>query len=255
MKLYYGLPHDLDFETLLYEFPDSEFKNLTRSTIPLLSYWREPEFAIGKIKAALSLSTPLEGTLCFEYPVKSLNRAKPSFTDLMYISPQIVFGIEAKATEPRYETVQDWLSAAKGRSDREAVLSHWLRMITQRVGELTRENVLQVPYQMVHRLASVCSINAEAHALIYQIYSFGNKSEPEYYHKDLDMLANSISLSRSLSILLHKIFLKPTDNYDTLQKTIAARPTEAPFLIRGALVDGNLFEVQNQRIKLFGKVA
>jgi hypothetical protein len=255
MKLYYGLPHDLDFETLLYQFPDREFEKLARSTIPLLFYWREPELAINKIAIALSLPTTLDGSLCFEYPVKSVSRAKPSFTDLMYVSPQIVFGIEAKATEPRYKTVQDWLSAATERSDREAVLSHWLGMITQQAGEIVRENVLRVPYQMVHRLASICSLIAKRHAMIYQVYSFINEEGRQHYRDDLRHLYEAIANPRSLSIWLHEIVLRRTDNYDRLKETIAARGGEAPLLIRRALIDGGLFEVENQRIEPIGKVA
>jgi hypothetical protein len=40
---------DGDIATVLRQYPDSEFPHLTRSTIPLLAYWREPARRITEI--------------------------------------------------------------------------------------------------------------------------------------------------------------------------------------------------------------
>jgi hypothetical protein len=37
MEIYYGRPHPLDFGYLVRQMPSDKFKNLTRSTIPLLA--------------------------------------------------------------------------------------------------------------------------------------------------------------------------------------------------------------------------
>ena len=128
---------------LVEAMPDREFQNVTRSTIPLLAFWMEREL---DSKSAFH----------FEYTVSSVGRARPSHTDLMIISPDVVVGIEGKSTEPRYPTVEKWLD--DGRPSKRTVLKHWSTLISTCTGVTPSPVALDLcVYQMVHRLASVCT--------------------------------------------------------------------------------------------------
>jgi hypothetical protein len=62
--------------------------------------------------------------------------------------------VEAKWTEPPYETVQDWLKKDKSKSDpsnREEVLSGWLGLLTP---DVIASSFFNCEYQMIHRAAS-----------------------------------------------------------------------------------------------------
>lgn len=111
--------------------------------------------------------------LSFEYHVPAqAGKGKASLTDLMISTGDDAIAIEAKYTEPHYESVSTWLSAERmrdetadvtGTSNRERVLHGWLSAINECVGGtlLTQANVGDCTYQLIHRTASVCAISAE----------------------------------------------------------------------------------------------
>ncbi|MFZ0229237.1 MAG: hypothetical protein WAL41_20345, partial [Mycobacterium sp.] len=181
MNVCYG-SQNLDFESLLQVYPDREFENLTRSTIPLLSYWADPVIRLAHLCKALGVNDNGQGSFCFEYPVKSLGRNKASFTDAMYISTQVAIAIEAKSTEPQYDTVEKWLKRGNDVSHRREVARHWLEIIEKRTGSRIDDCVSDpLIYQMVHRLASLCSIDSSCHVLVYQIFEFEGHTA-DYVH-------------------------------------------------------------------------
>ena len=84
-------------DAVLDRFPVQEFDSPTRSTIPLLEYWRFPEERMRELTAALRVPLPSGVELNFEYPVSPpRGRGKPSYTDLMVISAEFVMAVEAK---------------------------------------------------------------------------------------------------------------------------------------------------------------
>lgn len=118
MEIHYGRPQGLDFELLLRQMPDREFRNLTRSTIPLLFYWSDIELALDKLCRGRGVESRPFQRLCFGFPVKSAGRNKPSYTDVMCLSDEVVIGIEGKSTEPMYEAVEKWLKAGTNPQNR-----------------------------------------------------------------------------------------------------------------------------------------
>ena len=54
---------------LLDRYPPSEFDSPTRSTIPLLAFWRSPERPIEELAGALALPVPRRVRLDFEHLV------------------------------------------------------------------------------------------------------------------------------------------------------------------------------------------
>ena len=106
-------------DALLDRYPDEEFNSPTRSTIPLLEYWRSPEQRIRELNSALGLPVPPRVQLNFEHTVcPPRGRGNPSHTDLMAISlPDLAIAIEAKWTEQRYQIVGKWLRDSANRKE------------------------------------------------------------------------------------------------------------------------------------------
>jgi hypothetical protein len=231
-----------DFETLIDQIPDTEFRNLTRSTIPLLCYWREVEPVLSRFIARIFRDSRCpSGDLCFEYPVKSLGRSKPSFTDIMYLADQMALGVEGKSTEPRYDTVGTWLGKGRKHRHREEVLYHWLDLIRRRTGTVVSEMVPECVYQMVHRTASVCSTDRKKCAVLYQVFSV--KSHGVDYRGDLSHLAKAIGAEGKLAIWLHEVEVKTTDWFAATRQRLrrATCQSDRVCIVRSAILDARLF--------------
>ena len=243
MKLHLGRPEPLDYETLISETPDQEFKNLTRSTIPLLAYWASPSERLASICHRLDIVVPYDMRLCFEYPVPSVGRAMASFTDIMGISDSICVAIEGKSTEDNYDSVKDWL--AKGGSSRPPVLAHWLELIANKTGiKIHKTNFStfdDVTYQMIHRTASACALDKPHTVVVYQIFDVKQKL-PNYKEKLLG-LATAIGAEGKIDILLNVIRTHRTKAYETTKKEIKSlEKKDVPQWVRNAILDGNLFQ-------------
>src|SRR5690348_8836983 len=109
--LFFDLQPATSVDGLIGALPTGALASPRRSTVPLLDYWRSPEARIVDLYRRVGiLEPPVEARLHFEYavPVRA-GRGKPSFTDLMIVSTGAAVAIEAKFTEPRYESVGAWL--------------------------------------------------------------------------------------------------------------------------------------------------
>ena len=162
------------FDALLDRFPAKEFDLPTRSTIPLLEYWRSPEPRIRKLTDALNLSVPQRVRLDFEHRVyPQRGKGKASHTDLMATSPEFAIAIEAKWTEPRYVTVGSWRGDSR---NRRKVLRGWLDQLERRgAGLILKRDVRNLPYQMVHRAASACCVEGVSNRWLVYIDGSGRR--------------------------------------------------------------------------------
>jgi hypothetical protein len=82
-RLYLDRIHVDDWDSLIALMPDKEFRNLTRSTVPLLAYWMQQELDPGS-------------EYHFEYTVPSLGRARASHTDLVILSNETATAIDRR---------------------------------------------------------------------------------------------------------------------------------------------------------------
>ena len=188
-----------DHASLLDHYARSEFDSPTRSTIPLLAFWRSPEHRIEELTAALALPVPRRVRLDFEHLVSPpRGKGKESHTDLMALSPEHAIAIEAKWTEPRYRTVRSWLGKSANRKE---VLHGWCDLLGRRGGDpIPQEGLHELPYQMVHRAASACHADdASRSCLVYMVFepSPGKRSE---YLADLARLRDVLGPRSSLAI-------------------------------------------------------
>ena len=197
-------------DAVLDRYPVQEFDSPTRSTIPLLEYWRSPEERMRELTAALRVPLPSRVELNFEHTVyPPRGRGKPSCTDLMVISAEFVMAIEAKWTEPRYETVQHWLSDSENRAE---VLRGWCDLLEQRgANPIREEDLCGLPYQMIHRAASACHPHGATTGrwLVYLLFDTTTK-ERDAYLTDFRHLRDVLGAQSSLGIALAKCTIEPS---------------------------------------------
>lgn len=228
------------FEELVRRLPPDAVASPRRSTIPLVDYWREPEQRIADLWNRIGLQRPFRAQLHFEYevPVRA-GRGKASYTDLMILSGEAAVAIEAKFTEPRYESIRAWLDRAPTNNRRD-VLGGWLHVISE-VAEkpIELEAVTDVPYQLLHRTASVCCASRPLRCVIYQVFG---EVAPAHYAEDLRRLATVIACSDRVPFLLLECRFQATDAYRRLVARWHAGERDLGANVRQALIRGRLLE-------------
>ncbi|MEW5734614.1 MAG: hypothetical protein AB1921_07150 [Thermodesulfobacteriota bacterium] len=157
-------------------YSEKEFRSPMRSTVPLLSWLKHEEPAVRRL--LLDLGMPADSSMYLEYQVPvQKGKGVASHTDLMVRSSDCSLAVEAKWTEPRYETVRAWLKKGKAPQNRKDVFEGWLGLLQPRAGRrLAIEDFHGAIYQMVHRAASSCAeINSPR--MVYLV--FRDRSRPE----------------------------------------------------------------------------
>jgi hypothetical protein len=174
-------------EELVKELGRDAVASPRRSTVSLADYWRAPEERLRDLWEQLHVRQPGATEMHFEYEVPvQRGRGKSSFTDLMIVADDIAVAIEAKFTEPRYESVATWLGGTPT-TNRSDVLEGWLCAIEAAAQRsIPRHAVRDVPYQLIHRTASVCSVERRKRIVAYQV--FGD-SPADHYVEDLRRFA------------------------------------------------------------------
>ena len=199
-----------EFDDLLERYERNEFASPYRSTVPLLSYWRDAEARSVELADALGFHLGQSLNLHFEFEVPvQRGSGFPSCTDLMLCSGDVSVAIEAKRTEPRYETVETWLSKAKD-ANRSEVLEGWLGLL--RTGEATcpqMADVADLPYQIIHRAASACFPSSKVKWLVYQVFG-DSEEELKIYEADLRALRAVLPESHHLSMGVALSLARPT---------------------------------------------
>jgi len=229
------------------EINDNEFKNLTRSTISLLSYWRDQKAAVAILERGLGIKDLGRATVHFEYVTPSLRASdKASYSDVMVLSPSVAIAVEGKWTEPAYQTVREWRTS----DHRRDVLDHWLKHIEPYSSGLMRNKVGGLVYQSVHRCASVCAQNRPLAVLLYQVF------QDDRHHVDyvpqMRKVADVIRPNNRLQVALCEIPLATTPGYANLKTQLKDRDgTTKTRLIREAVSAGKLFTFGEPRFQTF----
>lgn len=182
-------------------YPNGEFDSITRSTVPSLLFWHAGERRIAELARSLNLEVPSTCTIDFEHKVDPpRGTGKPSCTDVMIQWDGVAVAVEAKFTEPPYEDVSSWLK--KGSENRLEVLDGWLDLISSRIEKsMRRDQVADIPYQMIHRLASACAKDEPLAVMLYQVF-MPNHEKKQYYQTQLKNLSETLGESTSLKMAL-----------------------------------------------------
>jgi hypothetical protein len=183
------------------KYPEREFASPFRSTVPLVSLLLNGSGVWDEILTALDLERN-ETNAHLEYRVDTqAGTGKPSQTDVMLISGDRAIAVEAKWTEPEYDSVDTWLKA--GGDNRASVLEGWLGPMAPHCGgELGIDSVRQVTYQTVHRAASAC-VAGRKPGIAYLVFTpgpDGTQSDTSHLERSLERLRDALHPSESLAL-------------------------------------------------------
>jgi hypothetical protein len=235
-----------DFQTLLNQYPEAELRSPLRSTVPLLAYWRNPLVGLEQLAEALGVrfSDPLELLFEHQVPVKG-GVGKASHTDLMVRTPTQRIAIEAKYTEPAYESVSAWRKKARG-DNRDKVLEGWVKLINDALHtSLTLEDVEDSTYQLVHRTASACEGTAAVRAVVYQCFDC-DPHERDGYLAQMRRLKRLIGEQTSLRFVLLECRIQATPQYDNLlERWRNKKERDLESEVRNGLREGNLLKFES----------
>ncbi|MCX6908309.1 MAG: hypothetical protein NTY01_09725 [Verrucomicrobia bacterium] len=239
---FHGKPGPVQFGRLIKLMPDATFDRSTKSSIPVLAFWKQPQ-AFDRFSQKLKIETHGQVQICFEYPVRSADKhSKSSFSDVMCITDDYAIAIEGKWTECRGDRVEKWRKRVNA-EHRESVLKHWLCCIERFTKRRPDENGLDdAIYQMLHRTASAC-VAAEGGrkaCVVYQCFRESDKQKPKT-GSDLKHLKKIIFGDQPMDRLRFFVLdvqIKRTHRFQELNKHSANQ-------LRDALLAGPLFEFES----------
>ena len=228
------------FEELVGRIGPDAVASPRRSTVPLVDYWRVPEQRLRDFWEQLRVRQPGDTDMHFEHEVPvQRGRGKSSFTDLMIFADDIAVAIEAKFTEPRYESVAAWLGEVPT-TNRVDVLEGWLCAIEAATeASIQRDAVRDIPYQLIHRTASVCCVGRPKRLVVYQV--FGD-SPADYYAEDLGRFAAAIAAPERISFVVLGCAFRSTDTYARLERRWDAGQRGLGEDVLAAMLAGPLLE-------------
>ena len=126
-------------------------------------------------------------------------------------------------------------------------------MINEATGsDLQRDNVLDVVYQLVHRTASVCSLDVEQRAVVYHDFDPVERHR-EYYATQLQMLADRIAAHDRIQFFLYMTTLTKTREYSRLQSEWSNTNSapDVPDEVRELLIAWNIADFSDPDIVQF----
>ncbi len=199
-KIYYKKEAIDTIDELFTKFSSKEFKSPFRSTIPLLVlYKNHPDNYFGLVEHDDEASAKY----IFEFETKiEKGKGRSSCTDLMIEYSNTCIAIEAKRTEPAYKTVIDWLG---GSNNRKLVLEGWLDLIFNYTGiKLDPASISNLPYQLIHRTASACSLKKAQTHIVYLGFDL-NEAKNKYYNDILTAFSTILENMISFHLACFKI--------------------------------------------------
>lgn len=159
------------------------------SSLPLVQFWKPnpkgclSEYAETFLKECGQSLNLGSSKLCFEYPVpvkRDSGKGKASMTDLMILADSYAMAIEAKWTEckGKYELIREWEKSGDAENHKK-VLNGWIAYINEYLEKhgsnwkmKIAEMIKEVPYQLLHRVASACYAAKEGKKAIVVYHLF-----------------------------------------------------------------------------------
>lgn len=240
MRLQWNARFAEDFPHLLDMVPAQALQSPRRSVVPLLDFCRTARKVQASIGRAVGrdLSTATDFVFESAVPVQA-GSGKPSYTDLLILSPTTAVAIEAKYTEPEYESVKTWLRDPPT-SNRKEVLNGWLGLIATAVGRpVLAADVSDLPYQLIHRAASACFADRPHRAMAYLI--FGHEP-PGHYARHLAAFDRLTGFSGLLPVYVLHVPATPRPRLVALEQQWDAGRRDLADDVRAALRQDALFD-------------
>jgi hypothetical protein len=230
-----------DFHDLVQNVPIEVLHSPRRSVVPLLEFCRDPATMLAELQRVTGVTLSGETDFMFEHAVPvQKGQGKPSFTDLLILTSGAAIGIEAKYTEPEYESVRTWLRDPV-EHNRSLVLDGWLGLLSSAASRPIRvEDVAQVPYQLIHRVSSVCHVGRSVSAVVYIIFG---KAATHYVTHMKTVAALLVDKSPVLAVL--SCSPVTTARYDELTKSWDAGERKLGDRVRSAMLAAPLMTFNN----------
>jgi len=238
------------FGQIMDHFSAKEFRSPARSTIPLLSLLKDGNSVFAEILASVGISQNPEIHLEYTVPPQA-GKGVASHTDAMVIAEESALSIEAKWTEPPYETVGKWLKKGTNPLNRQTVMNGWLELLQNHAHRsLTLENTSTAVYQMVHRAASACAAGAKPKLLYLQFTPLPNGTPVDcrYLREDLQNLHNLLGSPEDFPFYLVEMEVKPTPAYEVIS-SLSKGSAETADTVMAALKREPLFEFSTKGIE------
>lgn len=228
-------------KALVAKYPCDEFDSPQRSTIPSIAFWSNTDERVLELCTKVHVTPPKECTLEFEYRVAPPDgRGKKSHTDAMLWWSTTCIAFEAKYTEGPYQRVSDWLREGTSPQNRTKVLAGWCALIAATTGRSCDPDALNdATYQMIHRIASVCSRPEGQKHVVYQLFD----PQPDglsYYRSELRKLKAALSTGSTIGIHICTVGIQPSEVYSVLVKEWKANGTRCNADVIAGLINGTL---------------
>lgn len=224
-----------------------EFQSPYRSTVPLLSLIEHSQPQWDSLLA--SLGAPANLPIYIEYSVPSPKPGgNPSQTDVMLMSGTAVWAVEAKWTEPRYETVRSRISGpGTSGANPQAIVDGWLKYIQPFTAQnLNANNFLNVVYQVLHRTASACAVATKQDSKPEVVYlHFDPSPDPgsantDQYIDDLRSLKSLLGNQPGVGFKVVEMPLQPTQAFNAI-KNLSRGQSATAIPVSDALCNGPVF--------------
>jgi hypothetical protein len=243
-----------DFSDLCRRYSGNALQSPYRSTVPLLSLVEHNRSEWLGILG--SLGAPPDARVHFEFCVASPKvGGNPSQTDVLLTSDLMVWAIEAKWTEPRYETIAKRLAKLEADgADPRLTVSGWLMHLQEFANrQLRLEDFGGVVYQMLHRAASACVVakkQSKEPRLVYFHFSPSpdmRSSSTDQYLADLKLLHGLMGSPIRMGFIVVEIPMQPTSAFEAI-KSLNKRSPASSIAVVEALRRGPLFEFLKPKI-------
>lgn len=250
MNVHYDKEIISDIDKAVTVYGEKEFQSPTRSTVPLLSWIKHEQPMVSSLLRDIGI--PTDCNLHLEYSVApQQGKGVASHTDIMVISGESSLAIEAKWTEPRYETVGEWLEKGSNPPNRRDVLTGWLGLLRQHAQcTLDVGDFSDIVYQMVHRAASACAagVDPKMAYLVFKPSLDPRTASIQQIQADLNHLWGLLGRPKGFPFYLVEMQLSPTAAFDAIA-SLPKGDEATNETVRDALCNGPLFDFSEYELR------
>jgi uncharacterized protein DUF6946 len=239
--------------SLISEFSDSALASPFRSTVPLLALVKDDWTTFAKVLTLCNVTGNV--SVAFERKVPSpKGEGLPSQTDAMVLFDKGALAIEAKWTEPRYETVATRLARkdSKERDSKEFV-GGWLDLLRPHAtNPLRLEDFATCVYQVLHRAASACGLGrTPSLAYLHFTPTVKSAATSAQYVNDLSQVHALLGNPRDFPFFVIDVPMEETLAFRAI-RSLKKGVVETGRAVRAALLATELFEFGEPHMRRIG---
>lgn len=239
--IYYKKKQISSIDDVYEKYDKREFKSPYRSTIPLIALFKNnqtPNIQFVKHDKIQDVN------FIFEYETSIIKgKGRASCTDLIMKYSNSCIAIEAKRTEPPYVKVGKWLGDS---INKKQVLEGWLDLINTYTDlKVNISELNDLPYQLIHRVASACSLKQQHTEVIYIGFDLKEKMT-NYYLDSLGKI--STILKNRVDIYLYSYKIEKSEEQINLEKRWDLGERDLSQDVINGLVNNNLMRFSEANI-------